>query len=261
MSRTGYATIKLFEVLWHEAASLLVRHGEQSETADRLSRATVVEIAQQMQGQVYFAKNREIEAQAKHRLIRADYNQGNTPLELAEKYSLSPRRIHSILFELQDDAKMSAGSYSTIMTLIAKMMLKSGAECEDAINAARGFVAILAARYGGRMVRFPVPRVVTGIMLQIEVYRMFRAGKSVGKLAAAFNQSETEIQTIINSYPVKTTHSETANSLSFLKKQIVAVAIKCRDDPDIHSLLENAANSVGKAEQMVCEENTKHKPE
>lgn len=259
MNKPGYATIKLFEVLWHEAASLLIRHGEQRETADRLSRATVVEIALQMQGQVYFAKNREIEAQTKHRLIRADYKQGNTPLELSEKYSLSPRRIHSILFEPQEDAKMSAGSYSTIMILITKMMLKSGVECEDATNAARGFVTILAARYGGRTVRFPVPHVVTVIMLQIEVYRMFRAGKSIGKLSVAFNKSEAEIQTIINNYPVKAPHSETANSLSFLKKQIVAVALKCRDDPDIHSLLENAANSVEKAEQMVCEEKTRNK--
>ncbi len=144
------------------------------------------------------------------------------------------------------------------MILITKMMLKSGVECEDATNAARGFVAILAARYGGKTVRFPVPPVVTGIMLQIEVYRMFRAGKSISKLAVAFNQSEAEIQTIINNYPVKTTHPITANSLSFLKKQIVAVAVKCRDDPDIHSLLENAANSVEKAEQMVCEEKTRN---
>ena len=119
--------IRFIEVLLNESHAMLIRHGETSEDAKRLSRNFVLEISQQLNGHLlYLGTNNLLKSELKYRQIRIDFKNGETIEQLSTKYGLSTRRIHFIVHIMKQNSEVKAATTVApeIAIIAARMMIK-----------------------------------------------------------------------------------------------------------------------------------------
>ncbi|MBI2354261.1 MAG: hypothetical protein HYV06_04385 [Deltaproteobacteria bacterium] len=254
VKRHTAASIRFIETLMKDSSAMLIRHGESRPDAQQLSRDFALEISRKLSGGLmYFGKNTYLEAHARHGQIRDDYREGATIEQLAEKYSLSTRRIHSVIHELKNTppAKAATTGAPAIAVIAARMMMKIGLDQNDAANAARGLLAVIAAKFGGTALYIPKQNKIQAIIRDIEIFRAHRAGKSITTLTEYFQLSEEEIKTVIEYYPAPKLSEGRLTELSLINGWILEVAATCREDPEMHAPLEIAADNVAKARNVA----------
>lgn len=131
-----------------------------------------------------------------------------------------------------------------------RMLLKAGIEKEDTTNAARGLVAVVLARFSGIVLTIPQQDTIKTVIRNIEIYRMYKAGKSIYTIAKLLNFSEPEITTIIEAHPKSPVPG--AKELPILRKQLFTMAENFRDkNIEVFSLLEAAADKVMQAHEVI----------
>jgi len=248
-------SIRFVESLMIEIQTVLCRHGETSTQAERMGRSLALKIARQLESSlIYFSKNTVNQAHARYTLIREDYRDGKTIKQLAGDYNLSDRRIYSILFEIKDAGKSQAANLKaqTMAVTTTGMLMSIGLDPDDARNAASGLISIISAKFGGKTIHIPNERNIRRIIRDIELYRLYKAGKSIAFLAAYFTLSEKDVNNVIDWYPEPRVTTESMSGLTLLKRQILDIAASFREmSSDVTDLLESAARTVARAQEIV----------
>lgn len=246
------SNIRFVKTLMNESTAMLVRHGGSLTAARKLSGAFIIEVCRQFKSEyIYFGKNSAFDTQMRHLAIKEDFFNGNTIDQLAIKYSLSTRQIYNIVHDKKDLAPVKAATTTApvIAILASRMLMKVGIEQDDAVSAARGLLAVVAAKFGGRAIYIIDPRFVPGIIKQIEIVRYHRAGKSLCSLAAHFCLSVEEIQDILKNHPAATMPD--ASELPKIKTRLFNMAASFSNYAEINTLLESATENISRAEEIV----------
>lgn len=248
------SNIRVIETLMNESRAMLLRHGETVPTARKTSQDFVVEVCRQLQGgTMYFGKNSASDTRMKHLAIKDDFQIGNTIEQLATKYSLSTRQIHTIVHRKYDteSPKATTAGAPTLAILATRMMMKIGIEQDDAVSASRGLLAVVAAKLGGTAAYIPTPRFAVGIIKQTEIIRYYKAGESIESLTAHFGLSAEEIRNIIKNYPAAIMPD--SSELPKIKTRLFNLASSFNDHPEIKFLLETAGDTVMQAQKAIKE--------
>lgn len=246
------SSIRFIEILMNETTAMLARHGEALPDARKLSRTFILEVCRQFKSNlIYFGKNSAFETQMRHWAIKEDFHNGNSIEQLAFKHSLSTRQIHTIVHHKKDltPVKTKTTAAPVVAILATRMFMKAGLEQEDAVSAARGLLVVIAAKLGGTAQHITNPRFAEGIIKQIEIVRYYKAGKSVGSLAAHFGLPPEEIRDIVKNYPAATIPD--ASELPKIKKNLLNMAASFSGYSEINTLLESATENISRAEEII----------
>jgi Mor family transcriptional regulator len=251
MRTPGETTIKFIEMLLNESVALLIRNGETRADAERLARGFVLSYSQKTSGQtLYFRKDLKFDAQSKRNAIRADFWAGSTVFELSDKYKLSTVRIYQIIKQKETELTETDTSLKApLMIEAVRVLLKAGIEKEDAINAARGLIAVVLARFNGILLSMPKQDKIDTVIRNIEIVRYHQAGKSLANIAAHFRLSAEEIRNIVKNYP--TAAMPDASELPKIKTHLFNMASSFSDHPEIKFLLETAGDTVMQAQKAI----------
>lgn len=225
---------------------MLTRHGESLPNAQKMSRDFVVEVSRQLNGdKMYFGKST---VQARVMAVQDDYRNGETIEQLRVKYSFSTRHIYNIIKKTSPSKARTTGA-PAIAIIATRMMMKAGVDQDDAVNAARGLLAVVAARLGGASLYIPAPRNAEGIIKQIEIVRYSQAGKSLESLVTHFGLSVEEIRDILKNHPAATMPD--SRELPKIKTRLFNMAASFSGYAEINTLLESATNSITRAEKII----------
>ncbi len=249
-------SIRFIEILMNESTAMLTLHGELLKNAKLLSRDFVVEVHRQLTGSVmYFGKNTAYEKKMKYWSIQEDFHYGSTIDQLAIKYSLSTRQIYTIVHHKKNLTPTKAVTTGApLMAILAtRMLTKAGIKQEDAVSAARGLLAVVAAKLGGTAPYISNPKFVEGIIKQIEIVRNHQAGKSIGSLAAHFQLIAEDIRTIVESHPAAIMPD--ASELPKIKTRLFDMAASFNEYTEINTLLKSATDQISRAEEIIAKLN------
>ena len=122
----------------------------------------------------------------------------------------------------------------------------------DAANAARGLTGIIAAKFGGKVLYVPKATQIKTEERHAEIWRQYQAGTGFEELATNSGLSERQVRSIVTTYSSKNRTGAVAGKLSLLNKRILEVAANCREDPEVHALLEMAVNNVSQAHKKIA---------
>ena len=251
-------TIGFIQTLINESAAILIRCGDSSQTAKRLSSNFVIDVCRQLSGKVhYFGKNISLNVESTHECIRAGHESGESIKQLAVQYRLSERQIYNVIFYNKDNppAKAATASAPLIAVSATRMFLKAGMPQADATQATRGLLAVLAAKLGGSGIYVPMTRRAIFILRDIDIFKMHKAGKSISWLATFFNLTEKEIETVIEQFPVINTATTKMSEFPRIRKYVLDVAASFKEiNPDVHELLESVAISIERAHELATAE-------
>ena len=248
VKKSAPGIIRFIEILLNESATLFIRHGENRQIAEKMSRAFVIDALRHLESNlVYLGKNTLLDARLRHDFIRDDHAAWVTIEQLAASYNLSTRQIYTIVFykKVDEASKAARAVAPVIATSAARMMIKIGVQPNDAIEAVRGMLAVISVKTGGNGVYIPKTDNIKKIIRDIEIIKMHRAGRGVSGLSRFFNLTKQETQEVIDNYPVEPLAAR--NSLSLLKKRILNIVDEFNEvSPATCRLLEAAADSVEK---------------
>lgn len=251
---TPIISVRFIETLLDESAAMLTRYGESREDAQKLSRKFVIEVCQKLGAkQLYIGKNTLIEAQQRRYQIRGDVNQGASIKDVADKYQLSTRQILAIWREIRDTAPATSATKGADLIAFSavRMFIKIGENANDAASAARGMLAVIAAKFGGKQFGIPRGNNLVRILRMIDVYRLDMSGYSHVAIAARLNLTEDQIAEISDAYPARTVPD--ASELPKIRVRLFNMAANFSGYAEINTLLESATESISRAEQIISE--------
>jgi Mor family transcriptional regulator len=246
-------TIRFIEALLCESASLLVRHGETRSDAHQRSLGFIMDFSLKLNGErIYFGKNSLLKAQMQRVSIRSDYQAGCTVAELASKYNLSTVSIYNTVREQKETgtAKPDTAVTAPLAVAAARMMIDAGIVAEDAVEAVRGLLAVVAARFAGTVVYLPKPGPMKIILKYIWISGLHKSGKSIRNISEVSGLSQREITTIIEAHPAQVMPN--SKDLPILNKRLLCMAASFSDYSEISTLLEVAANNVSQAHEKIA---------
>ena len=247
-------TVRYVGILYNEAVSFLTRQGETLSSSKKRAATFVTILCGGAKSElVYIVKDTFIEARKKTCSIQNDYLNGATFDQLAFKYNLSERRIRDIAAESKTGrlpVTRSAAIAPMMMIGFTRMLMNIGIEQEDAVNAARGFWAVIVSKLGGSSVIIPSARYSESIINQLEIVKQHKAGKSNGQLAVYFKIPVEDIQTIINNYPpeIIPDYSE----LPKIRTSLFNMAYRFNDYTEINTLFGKATEYISRAESIIA---------
>jgi len=246
------SSISFIEILMDESTAMLMRHGEPTSDAGKISCRFIEKVCQRLHGSIiYFGKNSALEIQVRNKSIKKDYSDGATIDQLSTKHSLSTRQIHTIVHRKKNiaPAKAATSEAYVLAILATRMMMEIGIEKDDAKNAARGLLAVVAVRLGGKAPYIANHRYVKGIIKQITIVRDYKAGKSIEFLAAKFNLTIGEIRNVLKNHPV--TELPDTTELPKIKTSLFKIATSFSGYAEINTLLKLATEQISSAESII----------
>jgi len=251
LQKNNDACIRLVKILMEESRAMLIRHGETIDSANRLSRGFVIDLCHHLGGVLfylkkqYYANKKELSKTVKSRL-----EQGEKIENLADEYGISTRRIYQIKKAVIDELPVTDKNEANCAFALtaARMLIKSGVSHQDAVSAARGLIAVVAARVGGHTVYIPIKKTARGILNQLEIYQAFQAGKSIRQLAAAYSMPTEEITTMINNIPV---FIPSSSDFPAIRTRLLDVAGRFKDFEEVSILIGDAVERIGRAERII----------
>ncbi|HEY3309868.1 MAG TPA: Mor transcription activator family protein [Desulfuromonadaceae bacterium] len=249
---TPVIAVRFIETLLDESTAMLIRYGENQEDAKKMSRQFVVEVGQKIGGSLlYIGKNSLIEAQQRRFQIREEFNHGESVKVLSDKYQLSTRQIDAICKEIQDTAPAKAATKGAdfIAVVSARMFMKIGENIDDATSAARGLLAVIAAKFGGKQFCIPRGNCLNRLLRMIDVYRLDRSGYSHAAIAGRYNLTEDQVAEISDAYPARTMPD--SSELPKIKIRLFNMAATFSGHAEINTLLESATENISRAEQII----------
>lgn len=249
---TPVISVRFIETLLDESSAILLRYGESREQTEKVSREFVVETCRKLGGALlYIGKNTRVEAQQRRYQIREEFNNGASDEELSGKYQLSTRMIIAIRREIRDaePAKAAAKGTELIAITAVRMFMKIGENSQDAANVARGILAVITAKFGGKQFNAPCGKNLVRILRMIEVYRLDMSGYSHAAIAARFNLTEDQVTEISDAYP--TSNMPDSSELPKIKKQLFNYAKTFSYYSEINTLLESAAQNISRSEEII----------
>lgn len=251
---TPEISVRFIETLLEESSAILTRYGESRKHAEQLSRKFVLETGQMLGGKLlYVGKNNLFNAQQRRFLIRREFNEEATQKELSEKFQLSTRHIHAIIHEIRDDhtAKAATKGADFIAITAAKIFIRIGESATDATNAARGLLAVISAKYGGKQLYIPTGATLERTLRMIEVYHLDMAGYSHAAIAARYGLTEDQIAEISDAYPATVRAIPDTSELPKIRTRLCNMAVCFSGYAEINTLLGEATERISRVEQII----------
>lgn len=242
-----------------EAEQLLLRHGEDRETARQGAEAFVDKLATLLGGlQIYVPKfviGQKIET------VASDANLSTSTLqEIALRHGISTVRTYQIL-KASASIRTSKETHTLTQAIAiegARLLLEQGLAVQDAAEAARGFASILMTRLAGQHIYLPRNLLVKERKKYEEIAVLYKNGMSPSDIAPRYGLTVSRIGQILKQQGFSPSNRRgSLLSLLGLKQKLVAAAESYSDENEqgreVNSLLTSAANNVSQAWAIVAD--------
>lgn len=253
----------VLHMLVAEGAALLERHGKDKATAERSGQEFAFRVMQFFAGQyVWFPKMTARAIRQRNAAFLEEFEHSRESIQvLAAKHGLTSSIAYTVIAKTKD---MTTGSKQNdshpviegIALETARMLIKHDVLPSDAAEAARGFAAVIVARWAGRFVVFPKGTVIKARGRQEEIWKDFQAGASHDDLATRYGLSITQVYAIIRQRCIDNgmeppSEKRKTNSFVSLRRRILEVAKPYESiSPDRYALLKTAADIVVQAQKV-----------
>jgi Mor family transcriptional regulator len=245
--------------LTREAAALLERHGEDTDTARRGADAFMERLRLIIGGIRFYIPaglyTRKYD-------IRKEFDTTGESIEdLAKRHNLSMVRIHKIIKITAGKTAPTKqkGDIQAIVIEVARMLITHGVSPEDAAQAAGGFISIFIANFGRQYVYIPKGLSAKVAKRNKQIISQYRAGTAISTIAKNFGATSVWVGEIIKAHgEISPRQKRSAMTISRLKKSILNAAPPYRrgqPNEEVHSLLMTAAEAVEQARAIAAGNN------
>lgn len=250
----------VLNTLTTEGAALLERHGEDKKTAGRSGCEFAFRVIQLFAGQYVWFPKTDLAIRRRNAALQEEFKHSRESIQaLASKHGLSSSQTYTILGKTRDMTSGKRNSHPVIEGIAietARLLIKHGVPIIDAADAARGFAAVIVARWSGRFVIFPKGTKIKARERQEDIWKEYQAGATQDEIAVRHRLAITHVYSVIRQKclanniepPSVKRYTE---GLVTLKKRILEVAkIYEVKNLEIHTLLKTAANTVAEAQKI-----------
>ena len=253
----------IFKALSEEGAAFLVRHGEDRNTSEiggcKFAERVMNQLAKQA---IYFPTAKRELSKKKSIAIKEEFDQSYESVKtLAQRHEITVVQAYNILKATQGiKIPPKTQGHEAILVIsieAARMLIKHGVPAADAAGAARGFAAIFCARWGGRIIYFPVDGYAMARKRHQQMWTQYQEGVPITNIAERYGISTVAVRLAIRKLTEEnggeTPRVKSQNmALGELQRRILKVAEPYIDgNGEIYSLLESAAEYVAKAREVV----------
>lgn len=253
-------TDELLQLFSSEAELLLLRHGEDAETARRGSGAFITRLSNVIGGlQTYvpkFVSGQKAEA------VNNDFKScSDTIREIAPRHGITAVNAYQII-KKSNGITTNKITHPLVLAVAvegARLLIEHGVEPTDAAQAARGFATVLLTRLSGRYIYIPKREHMKSRAKYPEIVKRYKAGVPIADIAAQFGLTIARVGQIIKEQgEISPRQRRTAMTLSRLKKSILEASVtyrKTQPNEEIYGLLMTAAEAVDQARTIATGNN------